>query len=106
VYNPKFLYNKKVQLRDTLISLGFDHTPLLDEMKIAMTDINYYIEVESSMKINLTKQDKPLKEIFYLREVNKLDELIERKEKLYHKKTLMKLEKAEANQYGRRLVKP
>ena len=73
VYNPKFLASKKAQLRDTLISLGFEHTPLLMEMKIALNDINYYIEVEASLKTELKREIKPSKELIRLREVNRLD---------------------------------
>lgn len=59
VYNSKFLAGKKAQFRDTLISLGFEHSRLLEDIKIALNDINYYIEVEASIKKEEVVEPKP-----------------------------------------------
>lgn len=105
VYQPKFLSARKEELVDQLQMLGFESTNLIDEMKIAMNSINYYIEVESSMKREKQQETRHSVEVFNLREVNRLDELYERRDKINHRKTLMRVEKAEANQYGRRNIR-
>lgn len=70
-----------------------------------MNDINYYIEMESYLKQTTKKKEIPESVLTYIKETNKLDELTEKKRREVQKRTLMKLQAAENNQFGMKVRK-